>query len=110
MTSLPPVESLQPALSGGVPARVPDPPDLPDPPAYKRWWAWWLGKSLIIIAKQNRILAWLAYYIGLAPVALWMRWTKQDRIDRAIRAIGDTGWKPREHPIDIDPERVRRPV
>jgi hypothetical protein len=99
-----------PSLCGGVPARVPDPPQLPDPPFYKRWWTWWLGKSVIIAGKQNRILSWMAFYVGLGPVALWLRWTGQDRIDRVVRPIGESGWNTREQPIATDPDRIRRPV
>tara|TARA_Y100001968_G_scaffold50768_1_gene41578 strand:- start:1013 stop:1342 length:330 start_codon:yes stop_codon:yes gene_type:complete len=102
--------SIAPLLSGGVEARVPDPPVLPEPPAWRRWWSWWLGKSVIIAGKQNRILCWMAFYCGIAPVALWLRWTGQDRIDRQVRPVGESGWNPREQPIAVDPDRVRRPV
>jgi len=99
-----------PLLSGGVPARVPDPPVLPDPSFWKRWWHWWLGKSVIIAGKQNRGLSWMAFYVGLGPVALWLRWTGQDRLDRVVREVGESGWNQREKPIEVDPDRVRRPV
>ncbi|HCP47724.1 MAG TPA: hypothetical protein DIU15_16905, partial [Deltaproteobacteria bacterium] len=92
------------------PARVPDPPVLPDPPLYKRWWRWWLTKAVVIGAKQNRVFAWMAFYVGLGPVAWMMRKKNMDRLDRATRPVGETGWRVREQPIHVDPDRIRRPV
>ncbi len=95
--------------AGGVPARLPDPPP-PEPiPAWKAAWRWWLGKSLIIIRKQNRVIGWLGYYLGLGPVALVMRWRGEDRLDRAHRPVGTTGWQRRIDPIHTDPQRIHRP-
>jgi len=107
-----PTEQARPraSLSGGVPARVPDPPVLPEPPLYKRWWRWWLTKAVVIGAKQNRIFSWMAFYVGLGPVAWVMRKQGQDRLDRATRPVGDSGWNTREQPIHVDPDRIRRPV
>ena len=96
-------------VSGGVPARVPDPEVLPEPGRVKKAWRWWLGKSVIIAAKQNRIFSWLAFYAGLTSVAWWMRFRKLDRLDRAVRPVGESGWRSREEPIHTDPRRVRRP-
>ena len=78
-------------------------------PAYKRAWRWWMVKSTIIARKQNRVFSWLAFYLGLTWVAWWFKLTKQDRLDRAVRPVGETGWKDREGPIDVDPRRARRP-
>ena len=94
-------------LSGGVPARVPDPPVLPPPPRHKRLWTWWLGKSVIIARKQNRVFSWLAYFLGMSTVGWWMR--RQDRLDRATRPVGESGWNERDEPMPTDPRRVRRP-
>jgi len=110
MTDKVPAEAPTASLSGGVPARAPDPPDLSRRPFYKRWWTWWLGKSTIIAGKQNRLFSWLAYYVGLGPVAMWLRWTGQDRLDRTVRPVGSSGWNARETPIATDPDRIRRPV
>ena len=96
-------------VSGGVPARIPDPEPGPPPNKVKRAWRWWLGKAAIIGAKQNKVFAWLAFYAGLSPVAWWMRFRKQDRLDRATRPVGDSGWNRREDPIHTDPRRARRP-
>ena len=41
-------------LSGGVPARIPDPDPDDQPGKVKRAWRWWLGKAAIIGA--NRLL------------------------------------------------------
>jgi hypothetical protein len=95
-------------LSGGVPARVPDPPDPNEVGKIKRAWRWWLGKAAIIGAKQNRVFAWLAFYLGLSGVGFFIR--RQDRLDRATKPVGETGWKVRTEPIHTDPDRVRRPV
>ncbi len=94
-------------LSGGVPARIPDPDPDDQPGKVKRAWRWWLGKAAIIGAKQNRVFAWLAYYLGMSSVGLWMR--HQDRIDRTTRPVGDDGWHERTEPIKNDPRRARRP-
>ena len=96
-------------LSGGVPARRPDPPQAEDVPSWKRAWTWWLGKSAVIARKQNSVFAWLAYYLGMSWVGWWFRWTKQDRLDRTVAPVGETGWKEREGPIEVDPRRARRP-
>ncbi len=103
------VEEAPLDVSGGVPARVPDPEVVPEPGRAKRAWRWWLGKSAIIAAKQNRIFSWLAFYAGLTSVAWWMRFRKQDRLDRTVRPVGESGWRQREEPIHTDPRRVRRP-
>ncbi|MEE2828277.1 MAG: hypothetical protein VX498_03735 [Myxococcota bacterium] len=95
------------SVSGGVPARIPDPPDLGPPPGWKRAWQWWLGKSTIIAAKQNRIFSWLAFYCGLSTVGFWIR--RQDRLDRVVRPVGESGWHQRDEPIPTDPRRVKRP-
>ncbi len=95
--------------SGGVPARRPDPPDPADVPKWRKAWNWWLGKSVIIARKQNTVFSWLAFYAGLTWVAWWFKLTKQDRLDRATAPVGETGWKERERPIDVDPRRARRP-
>jgi hypothetical protein len=96
-----------PSPSGGVPARAPDLPEASARPRHKRLWAWWLTKAVKIAAKQNAVLSWLAYYLGMSTVGLWMR--KQDRLDRAVRPVGDSAWHPREEPIHTEPRRVRRP-
>lgn len=95
------------ANAGGVPARAPDPIPLSDLPRHKRLWAWWLTKAVKIAFKQNAILSWLAYYLGMSTVGLWMR--KQDRLDRGVRPAGDSAWHLREQPIHTDRRRVRRP-
>ncbi len=106
------VEVAQPRgvalVSGGVPARVPDP--IPDGTVmpWTRFWRWWLPKAGVIAGKQNRALAWLTFHLGLRPVAVFMR--KQDRLDRATKPVGETGWKEREDPIHVDPDRIQRPV
>jgi hypothetical protein len=92
--------------SGGVPARRPDPPP-PETNKVKQAWAWWLTKAVKIGAKQNRVFAWLAYFIGMAPVGFWIR--RQDRLDRAQRSASPTAWHPREGPISVDPMRIKRP-
>lgn len=97
----------QPSLSGGVPARVPDPPEVGKLPPHKRFWAWWLPKAGRIALKQNAALSWLAYYLGMSTVGFWMR--KQDRLDRAVRPAGESAWNLREDPIHTDRRRVRRP-
>ncbi len=99
----------RPDHSGGVPARVPDPPPEGDVPGYKRAWRWWLTKAVVIGAKQNRVFAWLAYYGGLSWVGYWFRWTKQDRLDRAVKPVGESGWQARDKPIDTDPRSAKRP-
>lgn len=96
-------------LSGGVPARRPDVEPEGHVPKYKQAWRWWLGKSTIIARKQNRVFSWLAYHLGMRWVGLYFRWTKQDRLDRAVQPVGETGWKEREGPIQTDPRRARRP-
>ncbi len=95
--------------SGGVPARRPDPPDEGTVPGYKRAWRWWLGKSAIIARKQNRVFSWFAFQLGMRWVGLWFRWTKQDRLDRTTKPVGETGWKEREGPIHTEVRRIRRP-
>ena len=95
--------------SGGVPARVPDPGPPEVVPKWKAAWRWWLGKSAIIVRKQNRVIAWLAYWIGVGPVAWVMRLRGEDRLDRKTRPVGATGWHKRDEPIPIDPQRIRRP-
>ncbi len=97
-----------PTVSGGVPARVPDPVPEGNVPFYKRFWRWWLPKAGRIAGVQNRALAWLTFHLGLRPVAVFIR--RQDRLDRATKPVGATGWKEREDPIHTDPERIRRPV
>jgi len=92
--------------SGGVPARRPDPPP-PPTNRVKRAWAWWLTKAARIAIKQNRVFAWLAYYVGMGPVGLWLR--RQDRIDRAPRPASPSAWHEREDPIHVDPMRIKRP-
>ena len=77
-------------------------------PFYKRFWRWWLPKAGRIAGVQNRALAWLTYHLGLRPVAVFMR--RQDRLDRAKKPVGETGWHVREDPIHVDPDRIRRPV
>ena len=101
--------AVQPPLSGRVPARRPDPPEEGPVPFYKRLWRWWLPRSGRIAAVQNRLLSTLAFWVGLTPVALWMRWTKQDRLDRTTRPVGASGWNAPEGPIHTDPDRIRRP-
>jgi hypothetical protein len=96
-----------PRLSGGVPARIPDPPPVRKLPPHKRFWAWWLPKAGRIALKQNTILSWLAYYLGMSSVGLWMR--KQDRLDRAVRPSGESAWHTRETEGSTDPRRARRP-
>lgn len=96
--------------SGGVPALRAEPPSPEDLPRHRRLWSWWLGKAAHIAAAQNRLLSTGAYWLGLGPVALWMRWSGQDRLDRAWRPVGPSEWKPREAPIHTDPDRIRRPV
>ena len=95
-------------VSGGVPARVPDPIPEGPVPFYKRFWRWWLPKAGRIAGVQNRALAWLTFHLGMRPVGLIIR--RQDRLDRATKPVGDSGWIPREDPIHVDPERIRRPV
>jgi len=95
-------------VSGGVPARAPDPVPEGYVPFYKRFWRWWIPKSGRIAATQNKALAWLTFHLGLRPVALFIR--RQDRLDRADTPVGETGWKVREDPIHVDPDRIRRPV
>ncbi|MCO4771555.1 MAG: hypothetical protein KDA24_16095 [Deltaproteobacteria bacterium] len=94
--------------SGGVPARVPDPVPEGPVPFYTRFWRWWLPKAGVIAGKQNAVLAWLTYHLGLRPVAVFMR--RQDRLDRVTKPVGETGWHEREDPIHVDPDRIRRPV
>ncbi len=100
---------MTPDPSGGVPARRPDPPDPATVPGWRKAWNWWLGKSAVIAGKQNTVFSWLAYYAGLSWVGWWFRVTKQDRLDRATRPVGESGWNEREGPIDTDPRRIRRP-
>jgi len=105
-----PRSSSLPDRSGGVPARIPDPdPTLKPPGRIKRAWRWWLTKAVIIGGKQNKVFSWLAFYMGLTSVAWWMRFRKQDRLDRTPRPVGETGWNERTEPIHTDPRRVRRP-
>ncbi len=94
--------------SGGVPARIPDPPPDVEVGKVKTVWRWWLGKSAIIARKQNKVFAWLAFYLGLSTVGFFIR--RQDRLDRAAKPVGETGWNERTEPIHTDPRRVRRPV
>ncbi len=94
--------------AGGTPARVPDPEPPGSVPVYKRFWRWWLPKAGRIAGVQNRALAWLTFHLGLRPVAFFMR--RQDRLDRATRPVGETGWHVRTDPIHVDPARIRRPV
>ena len=98
--------ALPAGLSGGVPARRPDPPP-PQTNRVKVAWAWWLTKAAKIAVKQNRVFAWLAYYLGLGSVGLWMR--RQDRLDRRVRSASPSAWHPREEPISVDPLRIKRP-
>jgi|GEM_PF-1617818 len=100
---------LEPRPDGGVPARRPDPPDEGPVPGYKRAWRWWLTKSVVIARKQNSVFSWLAYYGGLSMVAFWFRITKQDRLDRAVMPVGETGWKERDRPMATDLRSARRP-
>ncbi len=99
----------EPRIDGGVPARRPDPPVEGKVPGYKRAWRWWLGKSVIIARKQNSVFSWLAYYGGLSSVAFWFRLTRQDRLDRKVVPVGESGWKERERPVQTDPRAARRP-
>jgi hypothetical protein len=106
-----PVQAGLPAVladpSGGVPARQPTQDELPEVGKVKRAWRWWLGKAAIIGAKQNKVFAWLAFWLGLTPVGVFMR--RGDRLDRTPRPIGDSEWKDRTDPIHTDPRRARRP-
>lgn len=95
-------------VSGGVPARIPDPVPEGPLPFYKRFWRWWLPKAGRIAGVQNRVLAWLTFHLGMRPVGLVMR--RQDRLDRSTKPVGESGWIPREDPIHVDPDRIRRPV
>ncbi len=94
--------------SGGVPARIPDPPPEPEKGRIKKAWAWWLTKAAVIAKKQNRVFAWLAFYMGLSGVGLFMR--RKDKLDRDTKPVGETGWHVRTDPIHTDIDRVRRPV
>ncbi len=93
-------------LSGGVPARRPEPPPPPSNKV-KRAWRWWLGKAAKIAVKQNRVFAWLAYYVGMGPVGLRLR--REDRLDRSVKPVGDSAWHGRDGPIATDPMRIKRP-
>ena len=98
--------AVVPDYSGGVLARRPD----PEPPPTSRTvraWRWWLGKSAVIARKQNRVFAWLAYYLGMGPVGLYLR--RGDRLDRAPRPAAPSAWQEREGPIATDPMRIKRP-
>jgi hypothetical protein len=95
--------------SGAVPARVADPLPTGATPRWRRAWRWWLGKSALIIRRQNRVIGLLGYYLGLGPVALFMRWRGEDHLDRARKPVGGTGWHERTEPIATDPMRIRRP-
>jgi hypothetical protein len=66
-----------------------------------------MTKAIKIARTQNRVLGWLAYYIGLGPVGLILR--RGDRLDRAKRPAGASAWNPREEPISVDPMRIKRP-
>ena len=96
-----------PATPGGVAARLPDPIPVSELPRHKRLWAWWLTKAVKIAYKQNAVLSWLAYYLGMSTVGVWMR--KQDRLDRTPRPVGESAWHPREAPIQTDRRRARKP-
>ena len=61
----------------------------------------------MIARKQNAALSWLAFYLGMSSVGFYIR--RQDRLDRAVRPVGETGWNPREDPIHTDRRRVKRP-
>jgi hypothetical protein len=88
---------------------VPDPPPAPRPPAWKRAWRWWLGKAALLAGKQNHGLSWLAFWLGLGPVAKLMHARGEDRLDRALRPAAPSAWHRREQPIATDPRRIRRP-
>lgn len=94
-------------LSGGVPARAPDPVPVESLSAYKRFWAWWLPKAARIAFKQNAVISWLAYYLGMSGVGLWMR--RQDRLDRAPRPAAPSAWTKRTEPMKNTPRSARRP-
>ena len=104
MSENPPARVASP--SGGVPARRPDPPPPPSNKV-KQAWRWWLGKAAKIAVKQDRVFAWLAYYVGMGPVGLWLR--RQDRLDRTPRPSGESAWNERDAPIATDPMRIKRP-
>ena len=95
------------ATPGGVAARLPTPTPTSELARHKRLWAWWLTKAVRIAFKQNAVLSWLAYYLGMSTVGFWMR--KQDRLDRAPRSVGDSAWHTREAPIQTDRRRARKP-
>lgn len=95
-------------FEGGVPARRADPVDPRSLSSWTRFWAWWMPKAGRIAAVQNRALAWLTFHLGLRPVAFFIK--RQDRLDRAVRPVGASGWHPRPDAIPTDPQRIRRPV
>ena len=95
--------------TGGVPARQPEPHELPEVGKVKRAWRWWLTKAAKIATVQNRVFAWMTFYLGLWPVALWFKIRRQDRLDRNPRPIGASGWNKRTDPIHTEIDRVRRP-
>lgn len=101
--------ALLPDPSGGVPARRPSPDELPRIGRARRAWRWWLAKATRIGAAQGKALAWLAFWLGIGPVALVVGFGRRDRLDREPRPIGSSGWHTRTTPIDTDPRRARRP-
>jgi hypothetical protein len=66
-----------------------------------------MTKAGKIARVQNRVFGWLAYFIGLGPVGLILR--REDRLDRATRPVGASGWHAREESISVDPLRIKRP-
>lgn len=96
-------------IDGGVPARRPDAPSEAAVPAWLRAWQWWMVKSRRIATAQNRGLAWMSFWIAIGPVAWIFRRTNADPLDRVQRPAAPTAWKPREGPIQVDPQRIKRP-
>jgi hypothetical protein len=70
---------------------------------FKRMWLAWNGVSSRILSAQNAALMTVAYVLGLGPVALGMRLTGHDPLDRTgPDPKAPTYWRRRDgKPLDM---------
>jgi hypothetical protein len=71
---------------------------------FKRMWVGWNAGVRRVMGVQSAVLMGVAYFVGMGPVAIALRLTGRDLLDRGPAAKdARTYWKPRDgRPIDMD--------